>query len=273
MSTTTTPPSSVLSTVFRILVIGRANAGKTTLLKKVCNSIENPEIFDPEGNRIDATIVEGSMSRGMHDIENQLFFKSDPRFIFHDSSGFESGSNEQMDKVKTFIRQRARSTKFLERLDAIWYCLPTDTNRPLLHADTDFFGSDLAGGVPVIVVLTKSEAVDSYAFQDLLRETKDVTAARALVGQKAQDILHTRFIGPLKSMAFPPADCVIVKKLHRDGDCKELIMKTAEALSTGDVLPATLLISELPPEYTRPEYTGDMLLLTGSQTIDVFIHI
>ena len=37
---------------FRILVIGRANAGKTTLLKKVCNSIEDPEIFDPSGEKV-----------------------------------------------------------------------------------------------------------------------------------------------------------------------------------------------------------------------------
>jgi GTPase SAR1 family protein len=37
---------------FRILVIGRANAGKTTLLKKVCNSIEDPEIFSPYDEKV-----------------------------------------------------------------------------------------------------------------------------------------------------------------------------------------------------------------------------
>lgn len=37
---------------FRILIIGRANAGKTTLLKKVCNSVEDPEIFDPSGEKV-----------------------------------------------------------------------------------------------------------------------------------------------------------------------------------------------------------------------------
>jgi GTPase SAR1 family protein len=37
---------------FRVLVIGRANAGKTTLLKKVCNSIEDPEIFNPSGKKV-----------------------------------------------------------------------------------------------------------------------------------------------------------------------------------------------------------------------------
>ena len=37
---------------FRILVIGRANAGKTTILKKICNSTENPEIRDDKGNKV-----------------------------------------------------------------------------------------------------------------------------------------------------------------------------------------------------------------------------
>ena len=37
---------------FRILVIGRANSRKTTLLKKVCNSVEDPEIFDPSGKKV-----------------------------------------------------------------------------------------------------------------------------------------------------------------------------------------------------------------------------
>jgi hypothetical protein len=32
-------------TRFRILVIGRANAGKTTLLKRVCNTTEEPSIY------------------------------------------------------------------------------------------------------------------------------------------------------------------------------------------------------------------------------------
>ena len=37
---------------FRILVIGRANAGKTTILRKVCNTTDDAIIFDPEGNKV-----------------------------------------------------------------------------------------------------------------------------------------------------------------------------------------------------------------------------
>ena len=39
-------------TCFRILVIGRANAGKTTLLKRVCNTTEEPSIYDEDKNLV-----------------------------------------------------------------------------------------------------------------------------------------------------------------------------------------------------------------------------
>jgi hypothetical protein len=32
--------------------VGRANAGKTTLLQKVCNTTEKPLIFDSKGNKV-----------------------------------------------------------------------------------------------------------------------------------------------------------------------------------------------------------------------------
>ncbi|KDQ11872.1 hypothetical protein BOTBODRAFT_34963 [Botryobasidium botryosum FD-172 SS1] len=37
---------------FRILIIGRANAGKTTILRAVCGVDEEPEVYDREGNKI-----------------------------------------------------------------------------------------------------------------------------------------------------------------------------------------------------------------------------
>ena len=65
---------------FRILVLGRSNAGKTTLLQRVCNTTELPEIFNGKGEKvkfsscriirsflmdgisqIDPTIVQGSL--------------------------------------------------------------------------------------------------------------------------------------------------------------------------------------------------------------------
>ena len=37
---------------FRVLIIGRSNAGKTTILKKVCNSIDEPMILSPSGEKV-----------------------------------------------------------------------------------------------------------------------------------------------------------------------------------------------------------------------------
>ena len=37
--------------VLRILIVGRANAGKTTILQKLCNSTEDPKIFS-KGRRV-----------------------------------------------------------------------------------------------------------------------------------------------------------------------------------------------------------------------------
>ena len=41
---------------FRILVIGRANAGKTTLLQRVCKTTESPIVRDQEGNKVRSVV-------------------------------------------------------------------------------------------------------------------------------------------------------------------------------------------------------------------------
>jgi len=44
-------------TRFRILVIGRANAGKTTLLKRVCNTTEEPSIYEEGKNLVSYLLI------------------------------------------------------------------------------------------------------------------------------------------------------------------------------------------------------------------------
>ncbi|KAF8197692.1 hypothetical protein K438DRAFT_1918671, partial [Mycena galopus ATCC 62051] len=217
---------------FSVLVIGRANAGKTTLLKRVCNSIEDPEIFSPEGIKIDASIVEGSDDRGEHDIENRLIFKSNPQFIFHDSRGFESGSVNETEKVKTFIAERAASTHLSEQLHMIWYCLPTDTDRPLLEADKEFFNHAVAGKVPVVAVFTKFDALETKAFTELKQAGLSRREAMPLRTGKALEILTANFVEPLLLTRFNPSDHLHLGNMHKnDSSCKELIEKTANAIT------------------------------------------
>ena len=37
---------------FRVLIIGRANAGKTTILQRVCNTTEQPKVFNHESHEV-----------------------------------------------------------------------------------------------------------------------------------------------------------------------------------------------------------------------------
>ena len=41
-----------LTARFRVLIIGRSNAGKTTILQRVCNTTEQPKIFNQEGHEV-----------------------------------------------------------------------------------------------------------------------------------------------------------------------------------------------------------------------------
>ena len=43
---------------FRILVVGRSNAGKTTLLQRVCKTTELPEIYNSNGEKVKYFIVQ-----------------------------------------------------------------------------------------------------------------------------------------------------------------------------------------------------------------------
>ena len=141
-------------THFRVLVIGRANAGKTTLLQRVCNTTEDPCIYDdnnknlvsvhiPEDEfcfwrfRLAWTYLSGTplyyrclvyiwlnpYQRGIHDINRPFAFKSNPRFIFHDSPGFETGDEKQLQEVLSFMEEKAKSTDVDNQLHAIWSVL------------------------------------------------------------------------------------------------------------------------------------------------------
>ena len=142
---------------FRILIIGRANAGKTTILEKVCGVAKGskPIIYDEHGVKITAkrklvanikqllggtsvthlnpsmevshVISMGvssyyiSIQRGIHNIEDQITYLGS-NFIFHDSQGFEAGSSEEINIVWRFIEERSATTELRDQLHAIW-CL------------------------------------------------------------------------------------------------------------------------------------------------------
>ncbi|KAG6913273.1 hypothetical protein DXG01_008235, partial [Tephrocybe rancida] len=172
-------------THFRILVIGRANAGKTTLLKRVCNTTEEPCIYDDEGKNL----------RGIHDINRPFSFASNPKFIFHDSPGFEAGDEAQLKTVQEFIKKCAKATEVHDQLHAIWFCFAPDVSRFLLNLEMDFFNQERAGKAPAIAVFTKFDDFTNQVFDiDLDDDENHAAAERKLAELQA----------PLFKCKFPP---------------------------------------------------------------------
>ncbi|KAF8812098.1 hypothetical protein BYT27DRAFT_7183101 [Phlegmacium glaucopus] len=210
-------------TRFRILVIGRANAGKTTLLKRVCNTTEEPCIYDEESNNL----LEPTSERGCHDINRPFAFSSNPQFIFHDSPGFESGDENQLKEVQSFIEKRAKSTDVEDQLHAIWFCFKADKSRPLLELEQRFFNEQRAGNAPVIAIFMK--------FDDLIIQVFKRSLGMQGSRKEAVKLLEERFRAPLFKYKYPPKAHVCIEAMHKDdGDhqkqVKELTDKTADSL-------------------------------------------
>ncbi|KAI6097085.1 GTP-binding protein [Pisolithus sp. B1] len=222
---------------FRILVIDRANAGKTTILQRVCNSTDEPEIFDGKGNKIDSATVRGTLKRGFHDIKHELVFQSNPRFVFHDSCGFEAGSTEQFEEMKRFVVDHAAmARKVNNRIHAIWYCIPmTDCHRTVTAAEQKFFNACDTGHVPVMVLLTKSDTLLLDVIQELEDEGFETEESHQKVAQKHGELLE-KWLAHIKlelnECKFPPRGYVPLQKMHDDNaNCTALIQSTTNVLN------------------------------------------
>ncbi|KAJ7932893.1 hypothetical protein B0H13DRAFT_1592730 [Mycena leptocephala] len=115
------------SVPFRVLVIGRANAGKTSILQRVCETTESPVIYRTSLNQTTKVVLDPSSERGQHKIRDELVFTNHKGYVFHDSRGFESGSEEELRRVQKFVLDKSQEKKLTDRLHAIWWAF-----RPLL---------------------------------------------------------------------------------------------------------------------------------------------
>jgi hypothetical protein len=83
----------------------------------------------------------------MHSIEDELVFATHKGYVFHDSRGFECGSQDEVNIVQDFVSRKSREKRLTDRLHAIWfvhlriysckftglvfrYCIPMDDDRP-----------------------------------------------------------------------------------------------------------------------------------------------
>ncbi|KAG1813434.1 hypothetical protein EV424DRAFT_1541744 [Suillus variegatus] len=210
-----------------------ANAGKTTILERVCNTQDNPEIYNSAGEKIDPAVLKASRERGEHNIENEMVFQSNPGFVFHDSRGFEAGGASEFEMVKAFISSRSKETKITKQLHAIWYCIPMDeASRSFTAGENKFFSQCDTGTIPVIILFTKFDALYDVEFANLRKEGKSWKDAKELAPTHAEVSFAN---GPqlkfFKEVRWPPKCHVCLPNMNEDNaDCGTLIERTAETL-------------------------------------------
>ncbi|KAF5346882.1 hypothetical protein D9756_010594 [Leucocoprinus leucothites] len=98
------PPRRLQKIKFRVLIIGRADAGKTSILQRVCDTTESPVIYRRNGSKKEEVPkLDPSMNRSEHRIEDEIIFSNHKGYVFHDSRGFEAGGEEELGIVQNFF--------------------------------------------------------------------------------------------------------------------------------------------------------------------------
>jgi len=215
---------------FRILVTGRANAGKTTIIEKVCGVAKGTKpiiVYDKENEKLmpDEAHATPSIERGIHDIEHQITYEGS-NFIFHDSQGFESGVREELELVLDFINRRSAAPELKNQLHVIWYCIPMDSARPILPSELDFFEKG-TGKVPLVVVFTK---FDGQIIQESgnLNDIEDNEAKWDMARKNAEITFQKTYLPKVMNSQYPPKAYVRLEDMDKpENDCPELSEKTA----------------------------------------------
>ncbi|KAH9047168.1 hypothetical protein EDB84DRAFT_1575478 [Lactarius hengduanensis] len=208
---------------FRVLIIGRANAGKTSILQRVCETTESPSIS--QGG--ESVTLDPSMDRGEHTIDDELIFSNHMGYIFHDSRGVESGGTEELAILQEFIRRKCGEKRLKDKLHAIWYCIPMDNHRPEL--DLRFFNNICPDqNVPVVAVFTKYDQFRRNVKIDL----DDYGSPDDIVSEVAEKRFREHYLHPLGDHV----GFVRLEQMHRQNRrCDDLIETTAAALNENTI--------------------------------------
>ncbi|KAF9505100.1 hypothetical protein BS47DRAFT_1354342 [Hydnum rufescens UP504] len=219
---------------FRVLILGPANAGKTTLLERLTDSPAGAATVTRNGKRVNE-VPRGYDQRGIHNIDDEITYASNPAFIFHDSGGFEAGGVEELEAVWKFIRKRSLASP-LNQLHAIWLCIPTDNDRPLGFLQSGFF-SESTASVPVIGIFTKLDGRRTKVEIEVLGPApspSDFRDRAQEVDQKVAEFvngLETQF----RNERYPPAGFIGVGNMDEVSMrsialCDQLLLVTMDAL-------------------------------------------
>ncbi|KAJ7118168.1 hypothetical protein C8R44DRAFT_790354, partial [Mycena epipterygia] len=244
---------------FRVLILGRANAGKTTILERVAGAAISEAKVRRDGQTLPDQMIKGQSERGLHNVEDEIYFHSRPGFIFHDSRGIEAGSAEELSIVQQFVENRSSTMDLRNQLHAIWMCIPLDESRELFEGESAVFRW-LKGAVPLVVIFTKRDGAvvkqTSWIIDQLSKDHPEITVTRSVKKEAREkaDLEVTTCVNKLEgelrhlslpndAVAFLTTSGMEACTVDTDNACKRLINLTEESL-TGPRIKTLLSASE-----------------------------
>jgi len=116
------------------------------------------------------------------------------------------------------------------------YCIPTSDSRPITVAERKFFNECGTGLVPVILLWTKTDALDVDKIMQLMDEGNSLAEAKEQAPRKAWADFEEENYPIFDRFKYPPKAFVVLRNMHESGaDCNDLIEKTTAALSSEEL--------------------------------------
>ncbi|KAG2072116.1 hypothetical protein BDR04DRAFT_1117168 [Suillus decipiens] len=204
---------------------------------------DDPEIQDTKGNKIYDSIVTSSIKRGNHDITNDMVFKSNPGFIFHDSCGFEAGSEDEFESMNNLSQNvQMRRNWRSEYMPSGKYCIPMDDPwRTFQRSEEKSFLECDTGHIPVVVVFTKFEALRPIAFGETKKDVRGLSGeerSKRIAQQVEEVFMKTGVLNRLcdpKNRARPKSHVRLDNMDKPNTNCNILLEHTSLALDNEEL--------------------------------------
>ncbi|KAK1224298.1 hypothetical protein PQX77_012806 [Marasmius sp. AFHP31] len=180
---------------FRILVLGKSGAGKSSLINSTFN--------------VNTAKVSHDLA-GVSDINSEIISEQNSRFILHDSQGFAHGEVDNYQTVDKFIRERTDEKKPLkDRLHAIWFCveIPTANGALFEKGEEKIFELKLEN-VPVIVVFTKYDQLVSKLEEEMDSELEEAGDEADLDDDQFQQRVEERVRNQFSEICVKPLKAI-----------------------------------------------------------------
>ncbi|KAH8669674.1 hypothetical protein BGZ60DRAFT_528146 [Tricladium varicosporioides] len=178
---------------FRIMVMGKAGVGKSTLLSKVFSIPEDT-----------AGVVHQGHKRGEHSVWRSRTSRNNPLLVIHDSGGFEAAETSNLDEIKRFVEYRASTPDLQDQLHCIWYCIGCDDARFLSEAEEKFLTFLQGSVVPIVFVLTKFDKIISECLVSRISQSDstmiDIAPMRTQALGDARDKVKQHIKDPLEQI-------------------------------------------------------------------------